>query len=99
MNKNIITIIVSIATLVSLVVGGLIGLDTRYANAIWVNTIEKRLNYKIESDKLTTMQQRAWQIQDRYPDMGKAPQEIKQQYRELENDLNIQKEKVKTLEK
>lgn len=73
-------------------------IDSRYALCEEVKRLERRLEYKIQNDVLMGMQQRAWQIESKYPDIAKAPEPTQQQMRELRHGLEMQKEKVKRLE-
>jgi hypothetical protein len=97
MNSTMKTIL-ALVTIVGSVFTGYLFLDARFAKCADVKAVERRLDYKIENDKLMGMRSRQWQLQDKYPDASKAPQETQQQMKEIGADLEMQKEKVKKME-
>ena len=90
--------IISILTILGFAFGAFLYLDARYAKCQEVKAIERRLDYKIENDKLMGVQQRLWQIQEKYPTAMTTPLPVQQQTKELEADLEMQKDKVKRME-
>ena len=73
-------------------------LDTRFAKCAEVKVIERRLDYKIANDKPMGIQQRQWQLEEKYPDKSKAPQETQIQMKELGAALERQKAVVDKME-
>jgi archaellum component FlaC len=91
--------ILSILTIIGMAFGVFFYVDAHYAKCAEVKAIERRLDYKIESDKLTATQARLWSLEDRYgsdPDKVQNP-EIKQQMKELKSSLNGLEDRVKKL--
>jgi len=89
--------IISLITLISLVFGTYFFLDNRYASAQALKQVEQRLDYKIKSDQVQSIQQRIWQIDDRCAD--KCSLTAKEEKRKLQSDLELTKEQMKVLEK
>jgi hypothetical protein len=92
--------IVYILTLIGMSFAVYFFVDHQYAKCADVKTIERRLDYKIESDKSVAMQDRLWKLEDRY---GSDPEKvgdktIGQHMKELKVDLESQKGRVKSLE-
>jgi hypothetical protein len=76
-------------------------MDARWAKCAEVKAIERRLDYKIESDKLNASQARLWTLEDRYgadPDKVQNP-EVKAQMKELKATVSTQENRVKALER
>ena len=95
-----ITKIISIFTLLGFTFGIYFYIDSHYAKCADVKIIEQRLDYKIESDKLITTQERLWKLEDRF---GSDPDKIqdqvmRQRMKELKSEIEIQRERVKKLE-
>jgi hypothetical protein len=92
---------VTLGSLIGMVSGTVYFLDARFAKCAEVKIIERRLDYKIESDKLNTTQGRLWALEDRYgsnPDAVLNP-EVKQQMKELKSTVNTLEGRVKALER
>ena len=51
-----------------------------------VKKIGYRLDQKIQQDRVDSLQERLWKLEDRYPDLTKMPQEIKDEYRKLKSE-------------
>jgi len=66
------------------IVGIGIAVDSHYAKQKYVESIEQRLDQKIWSDRYYQIQQRIWQLQDRYPDEDKMPLSVREELRKLE---------------
>ncbi len=92
-------VIIGILTIVGAIFGAFIFLDTRFAKEekvehvqMNVDQVGKRLDIKIVNDKFQAIQQRVWNLKDRYGDkLENAEQTIKEEYRNLE----IQQEELK----
>jgi hypothetical protein len=92
----------SLAALLALIgtlFAGWFFLDARFARCADVKAIERRLDYKIENDQLMGMQQRLWQVQEKYPNVSLAPPVVQNQVKELEASVDMQRDKVKRMEK
>ena len=96
--KLTIASVVALLTIIGAAFSGFFFLDARFAKCADVKAVERRLDYKIENDKLMGMRARQWQLQDKYPNVSVAPQETQQQLKEIGADLEMQKEKVKKME-
>ena len=90
--------IISLITLISLIFGGYFWLDSHYASAQQVKQIEQRLDYKIKSDQVESLQKRIWQIDDRCT-IAKCDITVKEEKRKLQSDLEVAREQMKVLEK
>jgi len=96
--KALIPTISGILTILSIAFGTYFFIDAQYARCEDVKKLERRLDYKIENDKLWGMQQRVWQIEGHYAQIDKAPPDVKQRYKELQADLEMQRHKVQKME-
>lgn len=68
--------------------GGATFVDHRYAHHESVVQIEFRLEQKILTDRSSRLQQRIWQIEDRYgPDLQDAPDTVREEYRRIQAEL------------
>jgi len=74
-------------------------IDGRYAKAAEQKALERRLDYKIEKDQLIGMRDQLFQLQREYPTPVRRPAVIDKQMKELDADLEMQKNKVKALER
>lgn len=93
--------IIAVLTLISMAFGVFFWVDTRFAKCAEVKAIDRRLDYKIESDKLNATQARLWTLEDRYgsdPDKVQNP-EARQKMKELKVDLGHLEDRVRNLEK
>jgi hypothetical protein len=95
------TRIISILTLIGMAFALFFWADSRFAKCAEVKAVERRLDYKIESDKLNSAQARLWTLEDRYGsnlDAVRQP-EVRQQMKELKAIVNTLDNRVKALEK
>jgi hypothetical protein len=95
---RLISPIAALVAILAAVFGGYLFLDTHFAKCAELKAVEKRLDYKIENDKLMGMQQRLWQVQEKYPVPTQAPIETQKQMKELDADVDMQRHKVKQME-
>ena len=88
------TIIVSVLAIIGSLFGAYFWLDGRYAHSQDLKETNQRLDYKIKSDQLNSVQDRIWRYDDRYKkrDMDDAAvgeyRALQQQKEELNKDLN-----------
>ena len=100
--------IISILTIMAMLSGGFLWFDSKYAKCADVKMaqasiegVERRLDLKIEGDRLDRTQARLWSLEDRHgadPDKVQDPH-IKQQMKELKAQIPILEDKVKRLGK
>lgn len=90
--------IISVITLISLCFGAYFWLDSHYASAQQVKQIEQRLDYKIKSDMVQSIQERIWKIDDRCSAV-KCDVTVKEERRKLQSDLENAKGQLKAQEK
>jgi hypothetical protein len=90
-NKGTIETIISICVLIGIVFGAI----TYFATAEDVELIAMRLDQKITNDQIIAIQQRMWQIEDRYPGQpdcttwrGPGAERDRQEYRNLKMQLD-----------
>lgn len=86
--------IVSLLTLIGIIFGGYFYIDTRYALSETVDKISQRLDYKILDDRLKSVQERLWQLDDRYY-KKEMPLSVKEEYRSLQVEKILLIEKLK----
>ena len=103
--KESATVIISIASVISIVFGVYFYNEARYASAKdlkeaneYTQKIEKRLDQKILNDNLNEIQKRIWMLEDKY-DKKQIPDTVKQEYRELKEKKEQLKEELKNLKK
>jgi hypothetical protein len=91
--------IISILTILGFLCGAALWVDNHYAKCAEVKAIERRLDYKIESDKLAITQGRLWTLEDRYGmDPAKVQNsEVRQQMKELKAYIDNQKGVVQSI--
>lgn len=89
--------IIAVLTILGFTFGAYFYLDNRYALSEDVKSIEKRLDYKIASDQLQSVQERIWQIEDRFQG-NKMDPTTKEEIRNLEMQKEQLKYKTKVLE-
>ncbi len=89
--------IIAVLTILGFAFGAYFFIDNKYACSEDVRKIEKRLDYKIASDQLQSVQERIWKIDDRHPDK-KMDATTKEEIRTLELKQKELNEKMKTLE-
>lgn len=77
----IIGILIGLGTLAA----GIISVDCYFAKASELEMVALRLDQKIRQDRCDWMQQRIWQLEDRYQVMP-MPDAVKQEYRKLKAD-------------
>jgi len=88
------TTTVSILAIIGTIFGVYFWIDNRYALSEELNKTNQRLDYKIKSDQLNSVQDRIWRYDDRYKkrDMDDAAvgeyRALQQQKEELNKDLN-----------
>lgn len=91
--------LVVIGTLIGMIFAVFFFIDSRYALLEEVKKIEKRLDYKIVSDQVMSIQERIWRIEDRYPDSKSRPETVNEEYRNLNTSLELLKKKLDIIEK
>lgn len=90
--KLIIGILVGLLALA----GGLASFDARWAKASYVEQLALRLDQKIIEDRLDSVQERMWKLEDRYGiHKDQWPPEIRDEYRKLEREAERLKIKLK----
>ena len=92
--KLVALLITSIATILS----SAFFIDARYAQSAEVQLIEQRLDQKIIQDRADNLQQRIWKLEDRFGSESKMKQEIKDEYRQLKEDVQKLKQKLNVLD-
>ena len=98
--------IIAILTIIGFVFGAYIFLDTRFAEEEKVEQIQfnvdqvgKRLDFKIVKDKFQAVQERIWNLEDRFggKDLKDADQTTKEEYRNLQIQQHELKGELKEL--
>ncbi len=94
MIKKIMTISGLIIALAA-VWGLLRSLDQYVAKAEQLKQVEMRLDQKIDADRVDRVQERIWKLEDRYEAVGRMPQSVKEEYRDLKQEQIRLEEKLK----
>lgn len=96
LNRNTIETIIAICILVGICLSAI----AYFASAKDVEQIAMRLDQKITNDQIIAIQQRMWQIEDRYPGQrdcstwrGPSADRDREEYRRLLMELNKLKKK------
>lgn len=97
MNKTVQSIL-AIITLVSTAFGVYFYVDNKYALANDLEKVKQRLEYKIVSDHVQSIQDRIWKIEDRFQ-KKKMDDTTKEEYRKLQADKEEAQAKLKKIEK
>ena len=90
-----------IAVAATTLIGAVIAFDTHYAKSsqmeeisTYVCRVEKRLDTKIQQDRINSLQERMWRLEDRYtPEKARDTDEYRRLKLERENILRNVKEK------
>ena len=81
------TIVAVIAVLITLA-GAFAGVNSYFAKASDLQLVALRLDQKILNDRYKAVQERIWNLEDRYGELCKtAPPEVKSEYRKLQLEL------------
>jgi len=84
---NRLSLILSIILGFSTLVGAVVGVNEYFAKAADVELVSMRLEQKIAQDRCDWIQQRLWQLEDRY--CGKElPPSVREEYRKLKYDYD-----------
>ncbi len=100
MDLKKIALIVGVIISLSTATGILFKLDGRWAKASLtetVKTLAMRLDIKILEDRLSALQERIWNLDDRYPILGTMPQEKKDEYRRLKRAMEKIEKQIEQL--
>lgn len=96
--KELIGLITGILILFGIMFGAYQFFEKRYALAEEVKKIEKRIDYKIISDQMQTIQERIWKIEDRFQ-KKEMDDTTKEEMRSLEKKKEETQKKLDVLEK
>lgn len=88
---------IAVGTLVAIAFGGYFYIEKRFALAEELDKVKNRLEYKIKSDQLLSIQDRIWRIEDRMEDAKPTPTE-KEELRKLKEDKEAISGTIKALE-
>lgn len=89
--KKVYTGILAVVVTLIAIGGVIIAMEDRYAKASDVQKVEVNLNYYILSQRAEALQQRMWQIEDRY----KCPvQEMPPDAKEAHRQMKIEREDI-----
>lgn len=97
MNKCI-GAILGIVGLISAALGGYLHFDNKFARAEELNSVKKRLEYKILTDQYISVQDRIWKLEDRSSKKS-MDETAREEYRSLLNQKTLLDTQIKQLEK
>jgi Ribonuclease G/E len=80
---NLFTKYTNFILLLASLIGGYIAVDSHYAKAAALRTIELRVDQKILSDRYDRIQERIWKYEDRYKSPALAVIEVSKEWRIL----------------
>lgn len=86
MDKRIQNLITFVGFIITIITGAFV-IDSNYAKASEFKKLELRLEQKITSDRSDKLQERIWKLEDRYPQIQKAPAEIQYEMKMLKREL------------
>ena len=93
-----IKVLASVLSLLTMIVVGTLSIESRYALSADVQKIESRLDYKILMDQYRATRERIWMLKDRHGEnLERASQSIKEEYRQLQDDIQVLWSKIKSL--
>lgn len=75
--------IASVVAIIMALSSSYVYIDNRYALAADLAQVSDRLEFKIVEDKLNSVQQRIWMLQDRYEERP-TPKTVEEELRELQ---------------
>lgn len=90
---------ISVLTIAGMLFGTPYFLDARYAKADDLKTSDARLEQKILSDKFGAIESHIWSIQEHFKNLDKAPQEVKDEIRDLQSRKDRIKNRLDVLDK
>jgi len=77
------------------IVSATIAVEARYAKSAYVKQVEQRLDQKIVTDRMDSIQNRIWKLEDRYGiACAECPDVVKDEYRELEKEYEFLDRKI-----
>jgi peptidoglycan hydrolase CwlO-like protein len=88
-----------IVTFIGTLFGGYFWFDTTYAKASDLKNTDSRLEQKILEDRYESLDKHIWSIQDQYRNITKAPAEIRQELRDLQNKRDRVKNRLDEIDK
>jgi len=107
--------VVGMVIILSTAVGGIVAADARYAKADYVSIVEERLNVKIIQDRIDAIQERMWNIEDRWNERYKKEhneypktidilksymdKDTRETYRKLEEELEDLETELESIKK
>lgn len=96
--------IIATITGICTLLGTAFTVDSRYAKVddiqeilVHVDQVDNRLEIKIKKDRCNSLQERMWKLEDRFGDITKMPQAVKEQYRELKKEYDELQSEIKEL--
>lgn len=95
--QNLLAIFISLVTIIGIITTFLNSIDNRYASAAEFKELKIRYEYDKSRDIKSKLQDRIWQLEDRYKNMNSAPQSVKDEYRKLKEELKEVEDTLKSL--
>lgn len=97
--KSRVELYIGIFTLVGMIFGAPYFLDNHYAKASDQQNTASKLEQKILEDKYSAIESHIWSIQDRFKNLDKAPKEVRDELRDLQNRKDRIKSRLDVLDK
>ena len=95
-SNTVLTVLVSVGSILGMAFAAYFYIETNYAKAAVVAQVEQRLDYKIKSDQSKEIQQRIWQLDDRYEEK-QMPETVKEEYRKIQEEKKQLDEELKEI--
>ena len=84
-----VSVILALLVSLSVLMGIVFKLDSRWAKAKDVQQLAKRLDQKINLDRANALQERMWMLEEKFGTVNNMPNEIKKEYRLLKQEWQL----------
>jgi dsDNA-binding SOS-regulon protein len=96
--QKLLSAVGSVGVLCTTLYGGATWVDDRFARAPRVELLELRFEEKVMTDRAVAIQDRIWEIEDRYDDfLNVAPVSVKEEHRQMIADLAKVREEIRAV--
>jgi dsDNA-binding SOS-regulon protein len=96
--QKLLSAVGSVGVLCTTLYGGATWVDDRFARAPRVELLELRFEEKVMTDRAVAIQDRIWEIEDRYDDfLNVAPVSVKEEHRQMVADLAKVRDEIRAV--
>lgn len=93
-----VTSIIAICSMMGIIFGAYFWMDERYALSEELKQVQQRLDYKIVGDRVNSLQERIWSIEDRAK-VKPLDRTAEEQLRYMKQQLQDERDRLKVMEK